>query len=417
MPNQSTIQFDGEAIGQWDGEEAEAVRLRWKNGVIVSREALPANKAPLDWHILPPLFDPQVNGFAGIDFQQDDLAPEQLLLAVLELRRHACSKILLTLITDHWTPLMRRLAHIKNLRDAHPELRDGIAGWHIEGPFLSEKPGYCGAHAPELMINPTEKHIDELRAITGDDPVLLTVAPERPGCLAAIERAVKAGITISLGHTDASSEILAAAVKAGARGFTHLGNGCPRTLDRQDNILWRALNQHGLIYGLIPDAIHVTPDLFRVFHHAAAGYAQERLDDSYFVYPSPFYYTTDAMAAAGAPPGTYQIGRLNLEVGADKVVRLPGQNLFAGSALTPLEGYQRACRMRPKQPLWQNLSVLPSILMGLPLPLPLQVGASADFCLVARGPDGLVRAGEIYIRGHPTALVVEEEKEANSSTR
>jgi len=401
MPNQ----FDGEAVGQWDGEDSGAVRLRWKNGVIVSRDVLPANAAPLDWHILPPLFDPQVNGFAGIDFQQDDLAPEQLLLAVLELRRHACSKILLTLITDEWPRLMKRLAHIKKLRDAHPELRDGIAGWHIEGPFLSEKPGYCGAHAPELMVNPTEAHISQLREITGDDAVMLTIAPERPGAIAAIERAVESGVTISVGHTDASSEILSAAVRAGARGFTHLGNGCPRTLDRQDNILWRALNQEGLIYGLIPDAIHVTPDLFRLVHHAAAGFAHECLHDSYFVDSQPFYYTTDAMSAAGAPPGTYRIGRLNLEVGADKVVRLPGQNLFAGSALTPLEGYQRACRMLPKRPLWQNLSTMPCVLMGLPLPL--QIGSSADFCRVARGPDGLVHSGEIYVRGHPTALEVE----------
>src|SRR5438876_1009203 len=138
-------------------------------------------------------------------------------------------------------------------------------------------------------------------ATAGDDPVLLTLSPERPGALRAIEAAISQRIVVSLGHTDASADILGQAVRAGARAFTHLGNGCPRALDRHDNILWRVFETPGIIVSLIPDRIHVSPPLFRLMHRV--------LD------PESIYYTTDAMSAAGSPPGKHRLGNLALGVG------------------------------------------------------------------------------------------------------
>ncbi|MEI6579967.1 MAG: hypothetical protein WCN92_10985, partial [Eubacteriales bacterium] len=60
----------------------------------------------------------------------------------------------------------------------------------------------------------------------------------------------------------------------------HLGNGCPQSLDRHDNILWRVIEAGALQAGLIPDGIHVSPALFRILHRA--------------VDPARFWYTTDA---------------------------------------------------------------------------------------------------------------------------
>src|SRR2546421_1231862 len=105
------------------------------------------------------------------------------------------------------------------------------------------------------MLDPTRKHVLELRSLTGDDPVLLTLSPERRDALKAIEVAVSRGMKVSLGHTNASAEVIANAVKAGATAFTHLGNGCPRELDRHDNILWRIFESAGLTVSLIPDRI------------------------------------------------------------------------------------------------------------------------------------------------------------------
>ncbi|MBX3745656.1 MAG: N-acetylglucosamine-6-phosphate deacetylase [Verrucomicrobiae bacterium] len=279
----------------------------------------------------PHFFDPQVNGYGAIDFQRDDLPEEALHQAAQAWRRDAGSQFLLTLITDDWDRMLRRMRRLRALRDADPFLRDVIPGWHLEGPFLSAQPGFHGAHDPARMRDPSPSDADAARDAAGSDPLLITVAPERPGALAFIERAVRLGIRVSLGHTDAPASRLRDAAAAGACAFTHLANGCPQQLDRHDNIIWRVLDTPDLRVGLIPDGLHVSPSLFRILHRVLP--------------PERIYYTTDAMAAAGAPPGTHTLGHLLLEVGPDGVVRQPGRTNFAGSSLTPSQLAQRAATM------------------------------------------------------------------------
>src|SRR5262249_23196398 len=153
--------------------------------------------------IAPGLFDLQINGYAGVDFQQDHVTLDQLLHAVRSLRSAGCPRFLLALITDEWTHLVARLSRLRSLRNRSDELKAAIAGWHIEGPFLSAEPGFHGAHNPTWMRDPAPELLHELRAAAGNDPVLLTIAPERAGALRAIEVAVSHGISVSLGHTDA----------------------------------------------------------------------------------------------------------------------------------------------------------------------------------------------------------------------
>lgn len=357
---------DGD-ISAWHFLTREPVRVRWERGIITHLE--PTTIAPTEnlW-LAPGLVDLQVNGFGGVDFQQDNLSLDHLLMAARQLRKAGCTKFLLTLITDEWPKLTARLRHLRILRSKSTELQSAIAGWHIEGPFLSSEPGFHGAHNPALMLDPTPAHIQELRAITGDEPLLLTMSPEREGAVEAIRVAVSLGIKISLGHTNASTGILRKSVQAGATGFTHLGNGCPRDLDRHDNILWRVLETPGLTAGLIPDKIHVSPALFRLLHRWLGSDA--------------IYYTTDAMSAAGAPPGRYKLGQLEVEVGADQIVRQPGKTNFAGSALQPCDGVFRAAQMLDCswQEAWGRSAQNPARLMGLSERL--KMGSAADFCLL-----------------------------------
>ena len=216
-------------LSAWHFATRQPVRVRWAGGVITHLEPAPAPPPPDVW-IAPTLCDLQINGYAGVDFQQDDLAMDDLLRATRGLRAAGCAKFLLTLITDDWSPLTARLRHLRAVRAQSVELQSTIVGWHIEGPFLSAAPGFHGAHDPALMLDPRPEHLRELRALTGDDPLLLTIAPERPGALAAIELAASLGLKISLGHTDATAEILAQAVAAGATKITHLANGSPPEL-------------------------------------------------------------------------------------------------------------------------------------------------------------------------------------------
>jgi len=118
---------------------------------------------------------------------------------------------------------------------------------------------------------------------------------------------------------------------------------------------------------LIPDAIHVSPPLFRLLHRSLGW---ERI-----------FYVSDAMSAAGMPPGRYRLGKMELEVGEDQVVRQPGKPLFAGSALRPIDGIIRAAQMLDCSwsEIWPRFSAMPARMMGLTHEL--AMGLPAEFCL------------------------------------
>ena len=100
-------------------------------------------------------------------------------------------------------------------------------------------------------------------------------------------------------------------------------------------------------------------------------------------------------SAAGAPPGRYTIGTIELEVGADQIVRQPGKPNFAGSALRPIDGITRAAAMLGKswREVWPHFSQHPAQLMGLRNEI--AVGQPADFCVVATGADGRVTSARL----------------------
>jgi N-acetylglucosamine-6-phosphate deacetylase len=370
---------NGEVTGR-HFKTRQPVRLTWEAGKLTSIAT--ATSAPENVWVAPTLTDLQVNGYGSVCFQTPAIAESDLLKAVHAMQRDACGQFLLTIVTNVWSTILDQIRHVRKLRAQNSELQAAIPGFHIEGPFMSPVPGFVGAHSSELMLSPTPEHIRQLREAAGNDPVLLTVAPERDGVLEAIKLATSLGIVISLGHTNAPLETIQQAVKNGARSFTHLGNGCPQQLDRHDNILWRVMQTPGLTVGLIVDNIHVSTMLLNIFHRA--------IDNT------KMWYTTDAVAPAGAPPGTYRFGGKDFVVGADQVVREPGKTNFAGSALRPIEGIFRAAQMLncPWQDTWVRFSEQPRALMNMNIDQ-LQSGKPADLCVIDMKNDSL----QTYIRG------------------
>ena len=372
----------------WHYALEQPVRLRWQDGHIARMDPAPHFPARTLW-IAPPLLDLQVNGYAGVDFQSDDVSLTDLETAVRGLHAAGCARFFATLITDRWPQMMARLRRLRGLRRQSPLLTEAIAGWHIEGPFLSAEPGFRGAHPPEAMCDPTSKHLKELRQVAGDERVMITVAPERLEAVAMIAAARELGITVSLGHTNAPRKRLLQAQKAGATAFTHLGNGCPREIDRADNILWRVFETPGLKVSVIPDGIHVTAPLFRLIHKVLPA-------DSIF-------YVSDAMSAAGAGPGSFRLGRLELEVGEDEIVRLPGSANYAGSALRPIDGVFRAAEMLKCnwRAVWPCFSHVPASVAGMPSGL--AVGAPADFCVLEVTEENVLDEIRLYVNGEQIA--------------
>ena len=279
--------------------------------------------------LAPSLFDLQINGFAGIDFQDPALSLADLRHAVDILRGGQTYRILLTLITDDLGALERKFARIEKYRAADPTLAETICGYHLEGPFLCPEDGYRGAHPGECMRAPDLAAFERLQAAAGGNIRLLTLAPEWPGSAEFIAAAVAKGVVISLGHTNANEAQIDDAIRAGATMITHLGNGTPVTLPRHDNIIQRLLARDELTACLIPDGAHLPPFTLRNFFRGKPA--------------GKILLTTDAMAAGGAPPGRYRIGRLEVE-SRDGFVRAPGSANLAGSCLEPLQGVANAAR-------------------------------------------------------------------------
>jgi len=270
------------------------------------------------------LFDIQVNGFAGVDFQAPQLTHADLRQAVDGLRQHGTAGIFLTLITNEVERLASRFAEVEAICAEDETIAGMVKGYHLEGPWLSPEEGYRGAHQAEFMGPPDWDGFQRLQEAANGRIRLLTIAPEWPGSPGFIAKVVRSGVEVSLGHTAASADEIQAAVDNGARFCTHLGNGVPKEMDRHDNVVQRLLARDDLYAFFIPDGIHLPPFVLQNFVRAKpAGKA---------------LFTTDCMSAAGAPPGLYPLGHLKLEVGEDRVVRAPGHRGFAGSALAPDEG-------------------------------------------------------------------------------
>ncbi|NBX60117.1 MAG: N-acetylglucosamine-6-phosphate deacetylase [Opitutaceae bacterium] len=302
------------------------------------------------------LFDFQVNGFGGIDFQRDDLTSTEFAHAVAALRKHGTSGIFATLITDEIEALCRRFAALEKLCATVPSAGAAILGYHLEGPWLSPTPGYRGAHPAGPMRAPTFADYERLQAAAHGRLRLITLAPEWPGSAEFIAAVTQQGVHVSLGHTNASEAEIDAAIRAGARFCTHLGNGCPLELPRHDNIVQRLLARDELTACFIPDGIHLPKGVLKNFVRAKPA--------------GRVLFTTDAMAGAGAPPGRYTIGPHLIAVGADGVARQPGEKNFAGSTLTPDVGVRHIAD-------WLNLtpetarnfwSTAPAAAFGITLP-------------------------------------------------
>ncbi|CCH27770.1 N-acetylglucosamine-6-phosphate deacetylase [Actinosynnema sp. NPDC047251] len=266
--------------------------------------------------LTPGLVDVQVNGAVGVDFAEVD--DEGMRYVALSLPKTGVTRFLPTLIT---APVPVALRQARAVLAASAALPEGSGarplGVHLEGPFLSPK--RPGVHDPALMVEPGPAEIDllladDLRAALR----MVTLAPEQPGGLAAVRRLSEAGVLVAVGHSDATGEQTRAAAEAGARMITHLFNAQRPLGHREPGVPGVALVDDRFTLGLIADLAHVGPDVCRLVFNAAGHRVA---------------LVTDAVAAAGMPPGRYQLGGEVVVLSEDGVPRSP-EGTIAGSALT-----------------------------------------------------------------------------------
>ena len=268
------------------------------------------------------LIDIQVNGFAGVDFNAKGLTGERIDHALSHLAASGVTCVLPTLITAPAAQLVSQLAELDAAVSQSVLGPLMVAGYHIEGPFLSPKEGSSGAHPASAMIPASRDLVIKLQNAATRPLCIMTLAPEREGVLELIPFLVERDIACAIGHTAASRSQIQAAIKAGATLSTHLGNGLPHILNKHENPLFSQLGQDGLTASFIADGIHIHPETLQTYLRA------KTLNRSII--------TTDAVAAAGQnlPAGMYTIGSTQIERHTDGAVRIPGSTYLAGSSAT-----------------------------------------------------------------------------------
>lgn len=262
----------------------------------------------------PGFVDLQVNGFAGIDFNDPAVATEQVSAAAAAMRATGVTQFLATLISaplDRFSACARPIARSKD---------PALLGFHVEGPYISPEDGARGAHRREDVSPPTPDDFARRQEAADGRIRLVTVAPEVPGVLPLIERLARDGIRVAIGHTAATPAQIREAVSAGATMSTHLGNGCAQMLPRHPNFLWEQLAADELLAGLIVDGHHLPAATVKAMVRAKT--------------PERTVLVTDATTAAGQSPGDYMLGSLKVRLDDTGRVAVPGQPNLAGSALS-----------------------------------------------------------------------------------
>ena len=292
-----------------DGERIVQVEPAWPSG--------DSNEWPF---IAPGLFDLQINGHGGTWFSKEGLTADEV-IAILEPHfKFGITRMCPTLVTNSYEALAAGFAAIREACEREPWVDRMVPGCHLEGPFISAEDGPRGAHPLEHVRAADWDEFCRLQEVAGDRIRLVTLAPESDGAVEFITKAVESGVTVSIGHTAATPEQVTAAVDAGARLSTHLGNGAHGTIRRHPNYIWEQLGDRRLMASIITDGHHLPPSVIR----SVIGTKT----------PQQTIITCDAAGLAGCPPGVYQAGSVEVEILQDGRIVIAGQNqLLAGSSL------------------------------------------------------------------------------------
>jgi N-acetylglucosamine-6-phosphate deacetylase len=338
--------------------------------------------------ITPGLVDLQVNGYRGYDVNADDLDLGTLQGLAGALAQRGTTSFVPTIITAEREKMTQLIAVIADARRRDPDLRHAIIGVHVEGPFLSEEDGARGAHAAEHLRDPNLSELNDwIRAGRGLVR-FITIAPERDGAVEFIRAARAAGISVAIGHTDATPEQVAAAADAGATVSTHLGNGAPARLPRHPNLLWAQLADDRLSIGVIADGQHLSTETATVFIRAKGA------DRTFLV--------SDSAALAGSPAGTYSspVGG-TVEVTAAGRLELPGTGLLAGSGACLADCVEWATRTLPfPAPVIEKMATaIPARLAQVPDRGRIRIGAVADLRILDGGTASTIVAGRQVLGG------------------
>ncbi|HDY7692263.1 TPA: N-acetylglucosamine-6-phosphate deacetylase [Vibrio vulnificus] len=316
--------------------------------------------------LMPGLIDSHVHGSQGCDVM--DATHASLNTMSRYFASLGVTAFVATTVTAPVAKIRAALAQVVKSKQQGVEGAE-ILGAYLEGPYFTEK--NKGAHPTQWFRELAVEELDNWISYSDNQLLKVALAPEKEGAMAAIRYLASQGISVMLGHTDASYQQVKAAIDAGAKGIVHCYNGMRGLHHRDPGVVGAGLLHPECYVEMIADGHHVHPAAIEVAHRCCG---------------SRMTLITDAMCATGMPDGQYTLGEYQVEMKQGVVTTQDGG--LAGSTLTLIEGVKNIQRWLnlPFEQAWLMASHTPAKSLGIQHQLgTLEVGKRAS--MVALGSD------------------------------
>ena len=262
--------------------------------------------------------DLQINGYGGVDFNAPGLTVEQVVAVTERLEQDGTAGYLPTFVTGDPEMVVANMRVLVEACRKNALCGKNIIGVHLEGPFISDRPGAVGTHPVEWVRPPSLELFGRYQDAGEGLVKLVTVAAEVPGMPEFVRAVSRSGVAVSLGHQMAARpDEVEPCIAAGAKAFTHLGNGIPNLVPRHDNVMFTALADDRTTVMFIPDGHHLPDAVLKVFARAVPA---KRL-----------VAVSDAQYPAGMPPGDYRVCGANARLEPDGLLWNPARKCLVGA--------------------------------------------------------------------------------------
>jgi N-acetylglucosamine-6-phosphate deacetylase len=303
------------------------VRITINKGIISDIIEIPDLKdKDSEIFIAPGLIDNQINGYAGVDFSGSSLSSYDTIKAARFIWKEGVTTFLPTLLTNSHENLIKNLKILEEAVVKDETLCNSVAGYHLEGPYISPEEGFRGCHPVQYIRKPSLKEFGEYQSAAAGRIIQITLAPEIKGAMEFIRICSNEDIVVAIGHSNGSSKQIARAVEYGARLSTHLGNGCANLIHRHNNPIWPQLANELLAISVIADGHHLSPDELKVFYKVKS--------------PEKIILASDVIWLSGMAPGRYSFMGSEIILTEEGVLLNPELNCLAGASFPLKKGVE-----------------------------------------------------------------------------
>ena len=329
---------------------------------------------------IPGFIDVHIHGAGGHDVMEADKAA--LSAVTKKVAAFGTTSLLATTVTASPDDTCRAVERIAQyIPQQHASLPSGaeIIGIHFEGPFISKE--RRGVHPSQWIQLPSAELLERFLQAAAGNARLMTIAPEVLGATQCIEAAQKAGVVISIGHTNANYEQARQAIAHGARSATHTYNAMRPFTHRDPGVIGAVLTSPEVNAELIADGVHVAEAAVKMLLQAKG--------------PERVILVSDGLSATGMPDGKYMLG--DFEVTVTNGVCRNAAGVLAGSTLTLDRALRNIVNLGvPLAEAVRMLTLNPASLLGIEFKKgSLRAGADADLLLL----DAELHVTNVWARG------------------